>query len=869
MKKLISLFVCSSLALGVIPCIAVADTISITKQGGDNETAYVEWTGSANDYDVYVKKAAESDSSYVRLDEELTRTYRDHYRADALGLAAGSYIIKIEASDGTTAETNAIDVTAHRREGFAFSKNSPNKTASGGYNNDGTVPQNAQIIYITQDNLETVKLDVYTSSTKITSCVGLDSIIQARGKGYDNRPLIIRIIGTIDTEALGWTPGKYTYAFNSNGYIDIKQLSNVTVEGVGNDATLDSIGIHIKYSDNIEVRNLGVMMYYDDGISIEDDNNNIWVHDNDLFYGRVGSDADQVKGDGAIDSKRSEYITISYNHFFDNGKCNLLDSSATNDETQQSNYMTYHHNWYDHSDSRHPRIRHATTHTYNNYFDGNAKYGVGATSGASVFSEANVFRNCKYPMLISNQGNEGGNSLSKEAGGIIKVYNNQITDGTITYYQEDNTEFDAYLASSRDEQVPSGVKTKVNTKSSMTFNNTYNNFDTDANIMYKYTPDDPSQVAAIVERYAGRIEGGDFKWEFNDEVDDEKYAVNNELREAILAYENTELVKVGIGGTPIATAPPAQTAAPTQPADSTPTPTAVPTEAATSAPLTGDVWKITKDQTPISAGAQLMDGLTIDYAIDSASNGESTIAGVDFPCYFRIDSPVPSFENGKIINGFKYEADRNGTLTLYVSRVHKDKPLVIVKEGEINYEQNIDGVCAYYKPANSNDSYALSLKVNAGSTYYMASIGSSSTRYAGVVFTPESNSTDVPTATPTMIPTATPTMIPTEKPTAEPSAAPTAAPTAAPSETTPPDFAIDANGTDVRITLPDNLPANAMLLVEVEDSNGVTLAMYIPTINGTTADVSEIPDNAVVVKAYLWDKDTIKPLDEYVTDSEL
>ena len=48
-----------------------------------------------------------------------------------------------------------------------------------------------------------------------------------------------------------------------------------------------------------------------------------------------------------------------------------------------------------------------------------------------------------------------------------------------------------------------------NTKSSMTFNNTYNNFDTDANIMYEYTPDDPSQVAAIVEEGCLQAHGHD------------------------------------------------------------------------------------------------------------------------------------------------------------------------------------------------------------------------------------------------------------------------------------------------------------------------------------------------------------------------
>ena len=81
----------------------------------------------------------------------------------------------------------------------------------------------------------------------------------------------------------------------------------------------------------------------------------------------------------------SQYITISYNHFWDSGKMSLCGMKSETGE----NFITYHHNWFDHSDSRHPRIRTMSVHVYNNYYDGNSKYGVGVTMGASDFVESN------------------------------------------------------------------------------------------------------------------------------------------------------------------------------------------------------------------------------------------------------------------------------------------------------------------------------------------------------------------------------------------------------------------------------------------------------------------------------------------------
>ena len=199
----------------------------------------------------------------------------------------------------------------------------------------------------------------------------------------------------------------------------------------------------------------------------------------DRYYGKAGGDADQAKGDGSIDIKgNSQYITVSYVHFYDSGKCSLCGMKSESGP----NYITYHHNWFDHSDSRHARVRTMSVHMYNNYYDGNAKYGAGSTMGSSLFIQNNYFRNCKNPMLSSNQGTDalGEGTFSGENGGIIKAYGNVIVGAQKIIYANAVSEtgdsanaasFDAYLAKSADEKVPSSYKTVAGATS-------YDNFDT-------------------------------------------------------------------------------------------------------------------------------------------------------------------------------------------------------------------------------------------------------------------------------------------------------------------------------------------------------------------------------------------------------
>ena len=548
MKRLVSVFTCS----GFLAFSSVFAQVSFQNVSGSLESAYAEWaTDGSDSYNVYYSGAGSKD---VKVDAPLIRKYGSKYRVDVVGLKAGDYTLKVVSvkggKEGASATSKAVSVKAHDRSGFAFSDGH----VPGAYNADGSLKNDAVVLYVSESTKNSVKLDVVTSSKgAVTECAGLQNILTALKKGFEKRPLAIRLIGNV-TDPQETDHGDIVIDMGK------KEGMAVTLEGIGNDATANGWCIRIKNAQDVEVRNIGIMNVDSDegdNISLQQDNKYIWVHNCDFFYGHAGSDKDQVKGDGALDCKKSTYVTFSYNHFWDNGKSNLLGLSES---TTDGLYITYHHNWYDHSDSRHPRVRYYSAHVYNNYYDGNAKYGASSTLGSSVFMEANYFRNCKYPMMTSMQGSDvyaGGTkrdpknngSFSNEEGGTIKAYNNYM-EGSFTFIPygaskymlkgkessvgdiDTKADFDAYVVENRDDEVPSSVKSYAGA-------NVYNNFDTDKSIMYSYTADEPATARDNVVRYAGRVQGGDFKWAFDNSVDDAASEVNQKLKDALMAYKGS------------------------------------------------------------------------------------------------------------------------------------------------------------------------------------------------------------------------------------------------------------------------------------------------------------------------------------------
>jgi pectate lyase len=543
--------------------------IAITECKGWHESCYIEWTpiSAATSYNVYVKGG--NYANYTKIDGPLVRNYGSYARADMVGLIAGTYSMKVVGVDANGNELSAngvatnLEVINYQRDGFAFL----NRTAGvGAYNNDGSLKSGARVLYVTAATAKTITCDVIINNKGgKETYTGFQAILDGYMKGYDSTPITFRIIGTINANDMD------SFSSSEEG-LQIKSKReneiNVTIEGIGEDATIKGFGMLAHGARSLELRNFAVMLFWDDAISIDSDNKNVWIHHLDIFYGKPGSDSDQAKGDGSVDIKSdSQYVTVSYNHFWDAGKSSLCGMKSESGP----NYISYDHNWFDHSDSRHPRVRTMSVHVWNNYFDGNSKYGVGVTSGSSAFVEGNYFRNCKFPMLSSLQGNDvyAGTSTYKpndygtfsgEEGGIIKSYGNVITGTQSSYWTygatnilckgstksassmgiNTQTHFDAYEVTNRNQTVPSSVK-------SFSGSHTYDNFDTNSSLMYTYTPDAAADVPAKLAGYygAGRLNHGDFKWTFNNATDDTAYEVNSGLKSALQSYTST---LVGIYG---------------------------------------------------------------------------------------------------------------------------------------------------------------------------------------------------------------------------------------------------------------------------------------------------------------------------------
>ncbi|MCD8159560.1 MAG: hypothetical protein LUD77_11990 [Clostridiales bacterium] len=522
---------------------AAATTDGITaKYAGWFETAYAEWlpvTG-AGFYKAYVKS---SSGSYEELDDELIRQYDTYVRADAVGLPEGSYTMKIEAYDyegGNVlySDEGTVTVSAYDRNGSAFSTKSTHYSQGGigAYDNDGSLKSDAKVFYVTAENAATITTDVITSSKgSTTTATGLQDIIYYYQKGYDTTPIAFRFIGTVSLDDLDRIDSS-SEGIQVKGKTDYS-LMPMTFEGIGNDATVNGFGFLVRNAGKVEFRNFAVINFMDDGISLDTSNCNVWVHNMDFFYGNAGSDADQKKGDGTVDIKNdSQFITVSYNHFWDSGKSSLCGMKSESG----NNYITYHHNWFDHSDSRHPRVRSMSVHIYNNFFDGNAKYGSASAMSSSLFVESNYFRSCKYPVLIGGQGSEGGNVLSGETGTPIKMYGNIMT-GNYTYidYSSNSSDFDGYTVSSRTETIPDTVTAA---------GGEYNNFDTEYSDYLGVDEDDitsAANVPTVVMASAGRCNGGDIFWTFEDS-EDTNSSVIDDLKTKITDYTTTLRV---IGGT--------------------------------------------------------------------------------------------------------------------------------------------------------------------------------------------------------------------------------------------------------------------------------------------------------------------------------
>jgi len=509
---------------------------------GWRETLYVTWykLDGAASYNVYYRKTGTG--NWIRIDDPLIREYEGGYfRADVLGISAGTYDVKVvPVNSGGIASANYairrnVPVTAHIRTGFAFA----GEDHPGAYNLDGTPRDNALIIYITNDNKNTVTVRIQDDPNRWEDAVGLQRILNRFARGHERRPLIVRFVGKITQENFTLQQGTLRMLQLDSG-VGGRVNAPITFEGVGNDAVAHGWGIRLNGPSNVEIRNLGFMLGRHNADSIDVDGSRyVWVHHNDFFYNLQGG-GDHNKGDGAVDISRSSHVTVSFNHFWDTGKTSLVGTQVG--ETR--GFITYHHNHFDHSDGRHPRVRVHQIHMFNNFFDHVAQHAIGAAGGGpSIFAEANYFRHTRNPMLISRQGTDiaggGTGTFSGEDGGMIKAYNNFMCEWTLQRFRpwapENTEQFDAFVVTNRYAPVPDTV---ISTQGGHTFSNF------DLELPYTYTALSPLEARDMVLRYAGRFWGGDISFNFGTPDAEADRSFRNPVLDALLSGYRSRIVAI-------------------------------------------------------------------------------------------------------------------------------------------------------------------------------------------------------------------------------------------------------------------------------------------------------------------------------------
>lgn len=196
--------------------------------------------------------------------------------------------------------------------------------------------------------------------------------MQARG----NEPRVIRVQGTIHLDA------------------PVFVGSRKTIVGVGGDAGLVGGGLVCSGVSQVIIRNLTIKDTAEDAIGIDSGAHHIWVDHCDLSHCR----------DGLLDIKQgSDFVTVSWTRFHDHVKtCLLGHSDRPADERVDRGHLrvSYHHNYFDGSRTRHPRVRFGEpVHVFNNYFLNN-EYGVASVMDAGVLVEGNYFEKVRNPTHI-------------------------------------------------------------------------------------------------------------------------------------------------------------------------------------------------------------------------------------------------------------------------------------------------------------------------------------------------------------------------------------------------------------------------------------------------------------------------------------
>ncbi|MCT7352515.1 pectate lyase [Streptomyces sp. 15-116A] len=289
------------------------------------------------------------------------------------------------------------------------------------------------------------------------------------GRASADTPLTIQVEGTINHGNTTQVSGDS--CSTAADKIELKQISNVTIVGVGSGAVFDQLGIHIRESSNIIIQNVTVRNVKKSGsptsnggdaIGMESDVRNVWVDHVTL----EASGGESEGYDGLFDMKdNTQYVTLSYSTLRNSGRGGLIGSS----ESDVSNgFVTFHHNLYENIDSRAPLLRGGIAHMYNNHYVSLNESGINSRAGARAKVDNNYFEDSKDVL----------GTFYTDAAGYWQVAGNIFDNVTWSEPGEDNN--------------PAGPNPTSNTS---------------VGIPYAYTLDAANCVPSVVSQTAGADKG--------------------------------------------------------------------------------------------------------------------------------------------------------------------------------------------------------------------------------------------------------------------------------------------------------------------------------------------------------------------------
>ncbi|GAB3237050.1 hypothetical protein GCM10027447_35880 [Glycomyces halotolerans] len=199
-------------------------------------------------------------------------------------------------------------------------------------------------------------------------------------------PKVVRVSGSI----------------NLSGMNDVG--SNTTIIG-NSGARITGGGFDVDGVHNVIIQNLTFDDWDDDAINVQQGSTNVWIDHNTFGVGY----------DGSCDIKReSDFVTVSWNRFNGSQKNMLLGHSDGHTADRGHLRVSYHHNYFNGTNSRNPRVRFGEpVHVFNNYYRNVGSYGVATTMDAGVIFEGNYIENTDTPVEIGYGSSDPGRIVSR------------------------------------------------------------------------------------------------------------------------------------------------------------------------------------------------------------------------------------------------------------------------------------------------------------------------------------------------------------------------------------------------------------------------------------------------------------------------